>query len=69
MICRNASDNYVHAKCESKEEIDGTRKCLKCYQRIEETSESMESSFAGKVGLVHVICYPKKRKLITSNEV
>ena len=39
------------------------------YQRIEETSKSMESSFAGKVGLVHVICYPKKRKLITSNEV
>ena len=28
MICRNASDNYVHAKCESKAEIDGTRKCL-----------------------------------------
>ena len=69
MICRNASDNYVHAKGESKAEFDDvTRKCLKCYQRIEETSESMESSFAGKVGLVHVICYPKKRKL-TSNEV
>ena len=45
-----------------KAEIDGTRECLN--QRIEETSKSMESSFAGKVGLVHVICYPKKRKLI-----
>ena len=31
IICRNASGNYVHAKCESKAEIDGTRECLKCY--------------------------------------
>ena len=69
--CRNASGNYVYmrsvkAKRKSMEQENASSAI---YQRIEETSKCMESSFAGKVGLVHVICYPKKRKLITSNKV
>ena len=69
MICKNASGNYLHAKCESKaEKIDGTRKCM-THQALSETSKSMESSFAGKFRLVHVICYSKKRKKLTSKDL
>ena len=66
MICVNSGNIYVHANCER---LEISEVCMKCKLPMKATEKTKSATFAGKQGMVHEICYNKKRKIVDVTDI